>query len=110
VEGAKKRQLFGCPSRLPGWATAAHFNGTKQLQSGFTEPSVAGNADSALMRGTSEFLNERGGIVDDASNVIPSDLERAEYVLFGKASVNMSDQLVAHRYEWSRPKRQRREP
>jgi len=85
------------------------FDGTKQLQCGFTEPSVAGNADSALMRGASEFFNERGCIVDDASNLIPSDLERAKYVLFGEASVNMSDQLVAYRNEWSRPPSQRRE-
>ena len=85
------------------------FEGTKQLQCGFTEPSVARNADSTLMRGTSEFFNERGRIVDDASNFIPSDLERTEYVLFGEARINMSDQLVAHRNEWSRPSSQRGE-
>ncbi len=62
------------------------------------------------MRRASEFFNERGGIVDDASNFIPSNLERAEDVLFGKTSVNMSDQLVAYNNKWSRPKSQRREP
>ncbi len=51
------------------------------------------------MGSTSEFFNERSGIVDDASDLIPSNLKRAEYVFFGKASVNMGDQLVAYRDE-----------
>ena len=64
-----------------GLGNGGSFEGTKQLQCGFTEPSVARNADSALMRGTSKFFNERGGIVDDASNFIPSDFEGTKYGL-----------------------------